>query len=145
MAKDDYLKYWRVIRYYYQRKHNLKPAELDTLLFLRSEKYFTKQKFKEFNELFPWNERRFDDLLSNGWIATLSRSSLPHKTIYKLSHKTNILMNDIYRKLSGEELSVDPNINPLFKKNVKYTDKVYRNMIKKMNEFIRQQQRLSQE
>ena len=51
----------------------------------------------------------------------------------------------MYDKLSGEELSVDPQTNPMFKKNVKYTDKVYRNMIIKMNEFIRQQRHLSQE
>jgi len=42
MPQEDYLKYWRVIRYYILRKNNLKPAELETLIFLRSEKYFTK-------------------------------------------------------------------------------------------------------
>ena len=145
MSQDDYLKYWRVIRYYYQRKNNLKASELDTLVFLFSEKYFTKKKFLEFDELFSWDDRRFDDLHSKGWIITFSRSSIPYKTIYQLSPKTVNMIKDIYNKLSGEELSVDPEINPLFKKNVKYTDKVYRNMIKKMNKFIRQQQRPSQE
>ena len=145
MSQDDYLKYWRVIRYYYQRKHNLKASELDTLIFLFSEKYFTKKKFLEFDELFSWDDRRFDNLHSKGWIITFSRSSIPYKTIYQLSPKTVNMIKDIYNKLSGEELSVDPEINPLFKKNVKYTDKVYRNMIKKMNKFIRQQQRPSQE
>jgi hypothetical protein len=33
----------------------------------------------------------------------------------------------------------------MFAKNVKYTDKVYRNMILEMNEAIRQQRRLSPE
>ena len=145
MSQDDYLKYWRVIRYYYQRKNNLKASELDTLVFLFSEKYFTKKKFLEFDELFSWDDRRFDNLHSKGWIITFSRSSIPYKTIYQLSPKTVNMIKDIYNKLSGEELSVDPEINPLFKKNVKYTDKVYRNMIKKMNKFIRQQQRPSQE
>ena len=145
MSQDDYLKYWRVIRYYYQRKHNLKASELDTLIFLFSEKYFTKKKFLVFDELFSWDDRRFDDLHSKGWIITFSRSSIPYKTIYQLSPKTVNMIKDIYNKLSGEELSVDPEINPLFKKNVKYTDKVYRNMIKKMNKAIRQQQRPSQE
>ena len=39
MAQDDYLKYWRVIRYYTLQKYKLKTAELEMLLFLRSEKY----------------------------------------------------------------------------------------------------------
>ena len=150
MSKDDYLKYWRVIRYYTLRKNNLKMAELETLIFLRSEKYFTKKKFDEFTQLYPWNSRRFDDLLSKGWIEVFSKPTThPRKkkfqTISQLSQKTKRVVKDIYDKLSGDELSVDPCVNPMFRKNVKYSDKVYRKMIIKMNEFIRQQRHLSQE
>ena len=35
--------------------------------------------------------------------------------------------------------------NPMFKKNVSYSDKVYRNMIKQMNEFIKQQRHQTHE
>ena len=150
MPQDDYLKYWRVIRYYILRKNNLKPAELETLIFLRSEKYFTKRDFDRFTEVYPWNSRRFDDLLSHGWIEVFSKPKTnPRKkkfqTIYQLSQKSKRVVKDMYDKLSGDELSVDHQTNPMFKKNVKYTDKVYRNMIVKMNEFIRQQRHLSQE
>jgi len=48
-------------------------------------------------------------------------------------------------KLSGEEIPESPSTNPIFLKNVSYTDKVYRNMIIEMNKFIRQQRHLSQE
>ena len=51
--KNDYLKYWRVIKYFTQVKYKLKADDLDMLLFLYSEKYFGKQKFNEFNELLP--------------------------------------------------------------------------------------------
>ena len=54
-------------------------------------------------------------------------------------------MTNMYNQLSGKELSEEPYINPMFNKNVKYTDKVYRNMIKKMNKITRQQQRPSQQ
>jgi len=150
MPQEDYLKYWRVIRYYILRKNNLKPAELETLIFLRSEKYFTKNDFDKFTEVYPWNSRRFDDLLSHGWIEVFSKPKThprkkKFKTIYQLSQKSKRVIKDMYDKLSGEELSVDPQTNPMFRKNVKYTDKVYRNMIIKMNEFIRQQRHLSQE
>ncbi len=146
MPQDDYLKYWRVIRYYTQRKYNLKTAELDMLLFLRSEKYFTQQKFTEFNELLPWRKRRFDILLRDGWIQVFSKKkNHTHKTIYKLSVRSQLMMTTMYRQLSGEELSVEPRVNPIFKKNVKYTDKVYRNMIRNMNKTIRRRQRPSQE
>ena len=55
------------------------------------------------------------------------------------------MMTNMYNQLSGEELSEEPYVNPIFKKKVKYTDKVYRNMIKKMNKITRQRQRPSQE
>ena len=63
MHDNDYLKYWRVIKYYYLRKHDMKAADLDMLLFLKSEKYFTKKKFDEFNQLVSWNKKRFTYLL----------------------------------------------------------------------------------
>ena len=145
MHDNDYLKYWRVIKYHYLRKHDMKAADLDMLLFLKSEKYFTKKKFDEFNQLVSWNKKRFTYLLANGWLEVFSKRPRKHETIYKLTYKSQKLLTDIYNKLSGAELSVDPQTNPLFKKNVRYTDKTYRNMIIKMNEFRRLRQRPSQE
>jgi len=145
MHDNDYLKYWRVIKYYYLRKHDMKAADLDMLLFLKSEKYFTKKKFDEFNQLVSWNKKRFTYLLANGWLEVFSKRPKKYETIYKLTHKSKRLLTDIYNKLSGDELSVDPQTNPLFQKNVRYTDKTYRSMIMKMNEFKRLQQRPSQE
>jgi len=123
----------------------MKAADLDMLLFLKSEKYFTKKKFDEFNQLVSWNKKRFTYLLANGWLEVFSKRPRKHETIYKLTYKSQKLLTDIYNKLSGAELSVDPQTNPLFKKNVRYTDKTYRNMIIKMNEFRRLRQRPSQE
>ena len=55
------------------------------------------------------------------------------------------MIDSFYKKLAGEEIPESPSSNPLFLKNVKYTDKVYRKMIKDMNEFIRQQRHLAPE
>ena len=139
----DYLKYWRVISYFIKTKYNLKQAELDTLLFLNSESYFSKAKFKEFNELLSWNKRRFDILLRDGWIEVFRKRSGVHKTLYQLSYKSQRLLKSIYDKLEGTEIP-DSQHNPMFHRNVSYTDKVYRNMIKEMNKTIRQQRHSSQ-
>jgi len=48
---NDYLKYWRVIRYFIKAKYNLTQGDLDVILFLNSEGYFDKAKFDEFDEL----------------------------------------------------------------------------------------------
>ena len=62
-SKSNYLKYWRVIRYFIKHKYGLTQADLDMLLFLYSEDYFSKDKFEEFDELLSWDVNRFDRLL----------------------------------------------------------------------------------
>ena len=142
---NDYLKYWRVIRYFIKAKYGLSQAELDVILFLKSEGYFDKAKFEEFNELLSWNENRFDKLLRDGWIEVFRKRCGPTLAIYVLSYKAKRVCTSIYKKLSGEEIPTSLSANPMFAKNVKYTDKVYRNFIKEMNASIRQQRHRSHE
>jgi hypothetical protein len=139
--QDDYLKYWRVIRYYVKAKYNINQAELDILLFLYSEKYFTKDKFEEFDTLLSWDENRFDNLLRDGWIIKFRpyNQKTKEKALYEISYKGKRLVSSIYKKLGGEELPSSSTNNPLFAKNVSYSDKRYREFIKEMNAYVRQQ------
>ncbi len=141
--QTDYLKYWRVIRYYVKAKYSISTGELDMLLFLYTEDYFSKDKFNEFDELLSWNVNRFDKLLRDGWIEVFRKRAGKTKGLYELSYKSKRMINSIYKKLNGEEIPSSEH-NPIFHRNVKYTDKVYRNFIKEMNKTIKQQQRLSQ-
>ena len=115
----DYMKYWRVIRYWAKAKYKIGTPDIDMLFFLYSEQIFNKTKFKEFEECMSWDEPRFHRLLKEGWIH-------------------------IYKKLNGEEIGESPQANPLFRHDASYMDKVYRNMIIEMNQFIKQQRHLSQ-
>jgi len=142
---NDCLKYWRVIRYFIKQKYGLTTADLDMLLFLYSEDIFSKDKFEEFDNLLSWDEDRFDRLLRDGWIEVFRRSPKKFKSLYSLSYKTNRVIGSIYKKLSGEEIPTSLSGNPMFAKNVKFSDKVYRKMILDMNAAIRQQRRLSPE
>jgi hypothetical protein len=135
----DYLKYWRVIRYFYKRKYGLGQADLDMLLFLYSESYFTKDKFTEFDELLSWDINRFERLLHDGWIVVFRKRMGARKALYELSYKGTRMVTEIYKKLNGDEIPTSVSHNPVFKKNVSYADKVYRNMIISMNASIRQQ------
>ena len=135
--KSDYLKFWRVIRYYIKAKYGLSQADLDILLFLYSEKYFGRDKFKEFDELLSWDECRFHRLRQDGWIENFRVRVNSRRAIYCLTYKSTRMIQSIYKKLNGEEIPTHPNNNPMYKKNVSYNDKVYRNMITKMNEYVR--------
>ena len=143
--KSNYLKYWRVIRSFIKAKYKLSQAELDVLLFLRDEKYFSKDKFEEFNNLLSWDVNRFDKLLRDKWIEVFRKRQGKSKTLYSLSYKSQRILTSIYNKLSGEEIPTSQSANPMFAKNVSYSDKVYRNMILEMNKFIKQQRHLSPE
>tara|TARA_Y100001972_G_scaffold42480_1_gene52375 strand:- start:224 stop:667 length:444 start_codon:yes stop_codon:yes gene_type:complete len=142
---NDCLKYWRVIRYFVKQKYNLSTADLEMLLFLYSEDIFSKDKFEEFDNLLSWDKERFNRLYNQGWIEVFRKRKKTRKSLYSLTFKTQRVIGDIYKKLSGEEIPTSQSSNPMFAKNVKYTDKVYRNMILEMNAAIRQQRYLSPE
>jgi len=137
--KTDYLKYWRVIRCFVKMKYKLTQADLDMILFLYSEPYFDKDKFIEFNELLGWDVKRFDRLLSDGWIVVFRKRKGKYKALYELSYKGVRLVASIYKKLNGEEIPVSKSQNPMFLKNVSYSSRAYRDMVKEMNASTRQQ------
>ena len=139
LPPNNYLKYWRVIRYFIKAKYKINTGELDVLLFLYSEKYFSKDKFNEFDELISWDVNRFNKLLRDGWVVVFRKRQGKKKALYEVSYKGRRMLVSMYKKLNGEEIPESPSVNPMFLKNVSYTDKVYRNMIVEMNKFIRQQ------
>lgn len=139
MPVDDYLKYWKVIRYFVKAKYNLTQAELDMLLFLRTEKYFSKERFKDYDKLMSWNVNRFDKLKRDGWIEVFRKRSGQTKALYQLSYKAQRMLTSVYEKLKGEPMPTSPSKNAMFQKQVSYSDKTHRNMIKEMNAFIKQQ------
>jgi hypothetical protein len=104
---------------------------------LYSEKYFSRLDFDEYNELFSWDNTKFYRLIKEGWIETFRVRRTKKKAMYKVSYKGSRMIESFYKKLAGEEIPEAPSNNPLFLRNVSYTDKVYRNMIKEMNQFIK--------
>lgn len=142
--KSDYLKYWRVVRQFIKYKHGLSQSDLDILLFLKSEEYFSKDKFKEFDDLISWERNRFERLRQEGWIEVFRNRMGTRKALYQLSSKGKGVTTTIYKYLNGKEIPTSKDGNPMFLRNISYTDKVYRNFIIKMNAFIKQQRHQTQ-
>lgn len=142
--KSDYLKYWRVVRQFIKVKHKLSQSDLDILLFLKSEEYFSKDKFQEFDNLISWEKHRFERLRQEGWIEIFRKRMGKRKALYQLSQKAKRVTTSIYKYLNGKEIPTSNDGNPMFLRNVSYTDKVYRNFIIKMNAFIKQQRHQTQ-
>ena len=138
IPSHDYMKYWRVIRYWVKAKYKIGTPDIDMLLFLYSEDIFNKTKFNEFEELMSWDVNRFDQLLKNQWIHVWRKKRGKETTLYELTYKAKRLVNLIYRKLNGEEIGEDHRTNPLFRKDASFMDKVYRQSIIKINEERKQ-------
>lgn len=136
--KDDYLKYFRVIRYYIKSRHNIAQADLDMILFLYSEKYFDRGMFDEYENLISWDKKRFERLRKNGWIEVFRPRQGMKRTVYQLTAKSKTVIRDLYRKLNGQEIPTSLAQNSMFLKNVRYSDKIYRSMITQMNKYIKE-------
>ena len=83
----DYLKYWRVIRYWVKAKYGLSTPDLEMLLFLYSEQMFNKTQFTKYEELMSWDVKRFGRLLKDDWIHVWRKRKGNETTLYELTYK----------------------------------------------------------
>lgn len=134
-----YMKYWKVIRQYIKARYKLSQADLDVLLFMYDEGRFTRDRFDEFARVLTWDKVRFQKLMREGWFEVFRHRIKNMKVIYEMTSKGKNLVNEVYRKLNGEEIPMSRVANPMLRRNAKHSEKVYIDMIKEMNEFIRQQ------
>lgn len=130
------LKYWRIVRYWAKKKYSLTTEQLEILLYLYDQSLFSKSDFNEFEGLLPWDKTRFQEFIKQGLIIVW-RDHVGYKKqakMYTLSVKSKRICNSIYKKLHQEEkIPENPHNNPVFR-GKGYADKMYRKLMKKMNE-----------
>lgn len=132
--KHTFLKYHRVVSYYIKNKYDLTTGELDMILFLYDEDVFTKEVFNDFAKTMSWDKRRFSKMVEDGYIKKWrERKYTQRSNLYELTFQAKRICSHMYKKLTQEEIiSEDPYRNKIFKGS-SYADKVYKNIIKKMN------------
>ncbi len=136
--KSDYLKYWKVVKQWARAKYNLGTADIEMMLFLYSEGLFTKFQFEEFNEIMSWDKNRFHKMLKDKWIIKWRERQGRESTLYELGFSGKRVCASIYKKLNKEEtIAEDRKNNPMFERSTEYSNKVYRKMIKKMNNEVK--------
>jgi len=130
----DFLKNWRIVRYYIQKRYELSLSELEMLLFLYDENVFDKELFNKFANSMSWDRGRFSDMVDRELIVVWRKGKVAkHRQLYQLTQKAKLICSHTYKKLLGiETISEDPYKNKIMKGET-YMDKVYRNLIKKMN------------
>jgi hypothetical protein len=133
--KYDYLKFWRVVRYWAKQKYGITTADLDMLLFLHSEGLFTRVQCENYGSLMSWDKQRFNKLLRDGWINKWRKSINHEKALYEVSYKAKKFIISVYKKLNGEEkIAETARRNPIFNnRTCNSTDRIYRHAIRQFN------------
>ena len=136
--KNDYLKYWKVVKQWAKVKYNLGTADIEMMLFLYSEGLFNQKQFEEYTEIMSWDKNRFHNLMKDKWIVVWRKRKGKESTLYELGFSGKRMCASIYKKLNMEEtVSEDRRLNPIFNPNADYSKKVYRKTIKKMNKEVK--------
>lgn len=134
---NDFMKYWRIIRYYYLKKYQITELELDLLLYFYSVKYFTESDCYIFLQTFKWDKNRLSKLKQKGFLEIHKNANAYSSTIWKLSFKGKKLVASLYGKLNGDTISENYQFNRLFLKQAGFAHKTYKNAIIQMNEEMR--------
>jgi uncharacterized protein YqgQ len=145
--KYDYLKYFRLVRYWVKRNYDITQADLELFMFLYSENLFTKQAYLDYCQTMIWDKNRWQRHIDEGWIIQWRDRTHKSAALYELSVKGRGLIRSVYKKLNGEQpISETAHRNVTFNKHRNFMDKVYNIAFKRMNQDIKEQrQRPSQE
>ena len=113
--KNDYLKYWKVVKQWAKVKYGLGTADIEMLLFLYSEELFTQKDFEEFNEIMSWDKNRFHSLLKDKLIVVWRKRKGRESTLYELGFIGKRICASIYKILNNYyNISFRYNCNYLF-------------------------------
>lgn len=133
LKKLNLMKYYRLIRKWACKTHELKDADLELLIYLDCKKRFTRNDFIEGEYTYSWDKDRWERLRRDGWIEVWrhrNRTSIKY-SIFQTSFKCKHLISRIYRIMLGEE-DLPTSERSVFFKNKTYTDKVYNKAIDDM-------------
>ena len=129
------LKHYRIVRRWACKNNNLTDADLELLIFFDCIDLFTKQDYIIGTYAYSWDNKRWNNLLKEGWIMVWRKRN--HTTqkynIYKVSFKGKQLISKMYRIMLGEEdIPTSARRNTIMKGKT-YTDIVLQTAINNVN------------
>ena len=136
----DFLKHWTVIRKWAIVNYDLKSlADLEMILFLYSEKLFTRTQFDTYSNIMSWDRERFNRLLREDWIYIWRKRSHQETNLYEVTYKGKKMVNSIYKKLLGlEPIPESPRRNKVFRDPKLFTHKTLALAIKNHNQELKE-------
>lgn len=136
--EHNFMKYYKVIKYWAKRNYNLTEADLEMLFFLHDERLFKTANFEEYNNIFSWDTSRFQRLMRNGMIHVWRKPLGNEARLYELTRTGKRLITRMYQMMLGNEpIPTSPRRNTIFRSK-RYSDKVYAMAINKFNDELKE-------
>ena len=102
--KYNYLKYWRLAKYWAQVEMKLQETDVYMLLYIYAERPFTMTYFKQYDATFTHQKSKFDRFVREGYIVKFRQNyNSSHGTLYTISFKGKKICDDIYKILEGKK------------------------------------------
>jgi hypothetical protein len=115
--KEDYLKYWPPVRYYMIRKYKITYGILDLLLFLYSERRFSKRRLDEICLSYYVSYYQLDYLLRRKFVKVFKEGPYKSSVIYTLTNRSKVIVEMCYDFLEGRKIPPKTfKDNPLLRK-----------------------------
>ena len=98
-------KYYRIVRKWACKTHELNDADLELLIYLDCKVHFTRNDFIDGAYTYSWDKARWERLRKDGWIDVWrQRNNTTMKySVYQTSTKAKRLITRIYNILLGVE------------------------------------------
>lgn len=133
--KPNFLKYWKVVRYWAMKKYGISQKDLETILYFYDEGVFTRKEFRLITAMFKWEKNHLRRLVDEGYV-TLWRDNekwVNKARLYTLSYKAKRICSSVYKKLLQEEkIPENKHNNPIYMRK-EFTTVRYRRVIELMN------------
>lgn len=119
----NYLKYWKIAKYWAKKVYNLSEEDLETLLFIYKEEPFNKTTFGVYDNMNVFTTPKLSKFLKKGLITQYRKKTSMHAALYEISSLGSKICTDVYSILEGKKrvpmLDTDTFKNKVYNHTVK--------------------------
>jgi hypothetical protein len=99
----NYLKYWKIAKYWAKHVHRLSEEDLETLLFIYKEPPFTKSTFGLYDNMNILKSAKLPRFLKKGLIYQYRKRTPRNGALYEISTVGSRICSDVYSILEGKK------------------------------------------
>jgi hypothetical protein len=137
-AKHDFMKNWTIVKKWILANYDITTPELELILFLYSEKLFTRTQFEEYSNFLTWDRMRLHKLIQKEYVYIWRKGVRHEQNLYEVSFKGKKMVSSMYKKLLGlEPIPESKRRNKVFLKKAPFAQKTLAIAIKNYNTKLR--------